>query len=115
MDSAGVRFEPYSGDLMGLKTNENHLVFKWKGPGTVLFSVSRRGDAASCHFASDKKGMRSLKTAIDEFVKFVFWLFDWCTMVIAQVEKPSVGRLIAKCGFYPVADAGDIQVYARIE
>jgi len=115
MDSDSVKFEPYQGDLMGLTTDDNHLVLLWTGPGKVLFSVSRRGNAASCHFASDRTGLRYLKQAIDDFVLFVFWLFDWCTMVLAQVRKDSVGRLIKKVGFLPVADIDDITVYARFK
>lgn len=114
MDSA-LKFSPYSGDLMGLCTNENHLVFRWHGPGKILFSVSRRGNAASCHFASNKNGLRYIKKAVDEFVEFVFWLFDWCTMVVAQVTKDSVGRLIEKVGFMPVTSTDEIKVYARVK
>lgn len=113
MDSTGVEFHPYDGDLMDLPANEDHLVFRWQGPGKVLFSVSRRGDAASCHFASNPAGLRHLKKAIDSFVLFVFWLFDWCIMVLAQVKRPSVGRLIEKVGFMPVTTIDDITVYAR--
>lgn len=113
MDTARLEFAPYSGDLIGLPVDENHLVFRWNGPGKVLFSVSRRGDAASCHFASDPAGLRHLKKAIDAFVLFVFWLFDWCMMVLAQVQRPSVGRLIEKVGFMPVTTIDEITVYAR--
>lgn len=112
MDSP-VKFSPYDGDLMGLYVDPNYLVFRWHGPGKVLFSVARRGNAASCHFSSDKNGLRYIKTAISQFVDFVFWLYDWCTMVLAQVERPSVGRLISKVGFMPVAEAGDKTVYVR--
>ena len=61
MDSH-LSFQPYAGDLMGLTTNENHLVFRWnRDDCKVLFSASRRGNAASCHFASDKRGLRHIK------------------------------------------------------
>ena len=112
--AGSVNFTPYSGELMGLYTDENHLVFRWNGPGKILFSVSQRGSAVSCHFASNKIGLRYIKKAVDEFVQFVFWLFDWCTMVLAQVERPSVGRLIEKVNFYPVAKCNNITVYARV-
>ena len=115
MDSDTVEFKPYSGDLMGLCVDDNHLVFRWTGPGKILFSVSRRGNAASCHFSSNKQGLRYIKEAVDKFVKFVFWLFDWCTMVIAQVKKASVGRLIEKVAFMPVTNIGDFTVYARVK
>jgi hypothetical protein len=110
-----VEFVQYSGDLMDLEANETHLVFRWMGPGKILFSVSRRGNAASCHFASNNAGLRYIKEAIDAFVKFVFWIFDWCTMVLAQVEKPSVGRLIKKVGFMPIGKSDNITVYARVK
>lgn len=113
MDSDTVKFTPYSGYLQGLYVDDNHLVFRWNGPGKILFSVSRRGDAASCHFASDKKGLRHLKQAIDDFVLFVFWLFDWCTMVIAQVIPASVGRLIEKVGFTPFSEIDGYTIYMR--
>lgn len=113
MDTASLDFAPYEGDLMGLTTDQNHLVFRWQGPGKVLFSVSRRGNAASCHFASNSAGLRYLKKAIDSFVLFVFWLFDWCIMVLAQVKRPSVGRLIEKVGFMPVTQLDEFTVYAR--
>lgn len=113
MDSP-VNFSPYSGDLIGLCVDENHLVFRWHGPGKVLFSVSRRGNAASCHFASNKQGLRYIKKAVDEFVEFVFWLFPWCIMILAQVKRPSVGRLIEKVGFARVADIEEFTVYARV-
>jgi len=113
MDSS-LDFYPYSGDLMGLPANENHLVFRWNREGCkVLFSVSRRGKAASCHFASNKSGLRYIKEAVDKFVEFVFWLFDWCIMVIAQVSKASVGRLIGKVGFQPFADCEEGTLYMR--
>lgn len=99
---------------MGLCTNENHAVFVWHGPGKVLFSVTQQGKAASCHFASDKKGLRHLKQAIDEFVQFVFCSLKSVTMVLAQVSKPSVGKLIEKLDFKPVTDTQGFTVYMRL-
>ena len=98
---------------MGLHVDQNHLVFRWNGPGKILFSVSRRGDAASCHFASDKAGLRHIKEAIIRWCIFAFWLFDWCQMILAQVSRPSVGRMIQKVGFDPVTQAGSLTIYAR--
>jgi hypothetical protein len=36
-------------------------------------------------------------------------------MVLAQVEKPSVGRLINKVGFMPIGKSDNITVYARVK
>jgi hypothetical protein len=108
-------FTPYSGDLIGLTADENHLVFRWNKPGCkVLFSVARRGDAASCHFASDFAGLRQLKKAIEEFVLYVFWLFDWCKMVSAQVLRPSVCKLLEKCDFNYWFNFDGVSIYRRL-
>ena len=112
-----IAFEPYAGDLMGLASDENYLVFRWRNKDCkILFSVSRRGDAASCHFASDKAGLRLVKQAIDEFTQFVFFLFDWCTMVLAFVGVDSVGRILKKCSYVPMYYLEDerITVYMRV-
>jgi len=98
-----MKFMPYTGDLMGLPTNENHLNFLWKEKGCkVLFSVTRQGKAASCHFASDKAGKKKIKKGIKEFCEFVFDLFPWCEVVIAKVEIKKVKTIIKKCGFKKV-------------
>jgi hypothetical protein len=112
MDSNSIKFAPWEGPTGDLLVDENHLVFKWID-GNIFFSVSRRGNAASCHFACDKNSLRDLKQAIDEFVEFVFWIFDWATMVMAQVRKQSVARTIKKCGFFPIGEAEGITVYVR--
>lgn len=110
---AVVKFAPYQGFLMGLPTDQNHFVFRWKGPGKILFSLTQKGDAVGCHFASDKKGLRHLKNACDEFVKFVFFLFKWCKMVIAHVSRCSIGRLIMKIGFIRLGESNQGTVYVR--
>lgn len=116
MDSGSLTFLPYHGDMMGLYATENHLVFRWNGPGLILASVARRGDAATAHLACDKAGLRHLKRAIIDFVAFSFWLFDWCKMVIAQITRPSVERVVKKCGFvYIGSDHNGVAVYARYE
>lgn len=112
--TAEAKFSLYDGYLMGLPTNGNHMVFRWHGPGKVLFSVTQQGKAASCHFASDKKGLRHLKKACSDFVKFCFFLFPWCKMCIAHVGPKSIGRLIMKIGFIPLGYSNQGTVYARL-
>ena len=113
MDSNCLKFLPYHGDIGELYADENYLTFRWNGPGKVLASASRRGDAVCAHLACDSEGLRGLKTAINDFVEFAFWLFDWAEMVIAQITRPSVERLVIKCGFFYVGSDGEIKVYAR--
>ena len=109
-----VRFKPYSGDLIGLPTSDNHLSFRWIEPSCkILFSVCRQGNAASCHLATDKKGLRKLKQAINEYCDFVFWLFDWCKMIIGKVEKDSIGRILKKCSFKLLGNSGKVTIYVR--
>jgi hypothetical protein len=109
-----VKFYLYEGDLIGLPTNENHLVFRWVGPGKVLFSITRQGLAANVHFACDKKGLRCLKNACFDFVEFVFKEFNWCKMCIAHIGKESIGRLIQKIGFVYIGSSELGTIYVRL-
>lgn len=115
MDSGKLEFVPYDGELMGLAVTPNHVVFRWNVPYcTILFSMTRQGNSANCHFASNKSGLRYIKEAIDKFVRFVFSELEWCKMVIANVGRPSIGRLIEKVGFTPFADCENGTFYMRL-
>ena len=72
-----IKFISFSGDSGDLPTTDNHFVFKHIDHN-ILFSVARKGNAASCHFKSDKKSLRFLKQAINEFVEFCYKLLrNW--------------------------------------
>lgn len=108
------RFYEYEGDLIGLATDANHVVFRWiESDCKILFSVARVGKGCSCHFASDKNGLRHIKQAINEFCEFLFRKFKWCNMILAKVEKNSVERLIRKCGFAKVGALDNVTAYMR--
>jgi len=109
-----AKFYLYDGDLIGLPTNENHLVFRWDGPGKVLFSVTQQGLAANIHFACDKKGLRYLKKALNQFVVFVFDNLEWCKMCIGHIGKESIGRLIKKIGFVYICSSELGTIYVRL-
>ena len=95
-----------------MPTDENHLNFRWIEPGCkVLFSVSRQGNGASCHFASDKPGMQKIKQAIFEFICFVFWMFDWCEMIIAKVKLDKVKKIVEECGLEKIIETKKCSVY----
>lgn len=114
MGSDKLRFAPYGEDVENLPYDDNYLVFKWLEPECdVYFSVARRGNAASCHFSSDKRGLRRIKQAINEFVEFVFYLFDWCNMVIAFITRPGVMRIVEKCGFFHAAHSDESEIFVR--
>lgn len=95
-----MAFSLYHGDLMGLPVNDKHLVYKWD-KANILFSCTQRGNALSCHFAADKKSLRKLKAAINEWCDFVFSTTNYDT-ILALTAKESINRLILKCGFKPV-------------
>lgn len=99
---------------MGLPTNENHLNFRWCEPGCkVLFSVCQQGSAASCHFASDKPGMKKIIKAINEFCEFVFWMFDWCKIIMAKINIRKIENIVIKCGFYELIRTKGVSVYIK--
>ena len=105
-------FTKYNGNLIGLPLNDNHLIFKWNVPGCkILFSAAMQGNGMSCHFASDKRGLRKIRQAIIAFVQFIFTQYPWCEMIIAKVQLPSVGRLLPKLGFALLAETEYCNVY----
>lgn len=110
------KFKQIIGDTGRLPTDKNHLNFKWLEPDcNVLFSVTRQGDGASCHFTSDTAGMKKIKQAINEFCSFVFDLFPWCKMIIAKIKMKKVKSIVEKCGFKKVLDSDidNISIYVR--
>lgn len=115
MNSLIKKFKLAKGNLMGVANSDNNYVVRWQGDNEskILFSFAKRGNAISAHFASDKKGLRYLKEAIDDFCNWAFFVFSWCTMVLAFVNKPSVGRLITKCGFNEIATHKQSIIYMR--
>lgn len=112
MDS-GLMFAPCRGEPALFGTTD-YLAFRWQGPGKILFSVTQKGGAAYCHFCSDRAGLRHVREAFEAFSQFVFWLFDWCEMIIATTkEKPSIERVLMKSGFRLVARREGATAYAR--
>ena len=108
-----IRFLPdYAGELMGLPTDENHLNYKWNRPDCkILFSASRKGNAMSCHLASDKRGLRKLRIAFSEFIDFIFSNFKWCTMILAKIIPNSLKRFSEKVGFTYLISTPEYDVY----
>jgi citrate lyase synthetase len=110
-------FTKIDGGRFGLPTNENHINYKWNHPDyEIVFSVARQGNACSCHFAcGNKKSIKKLRKAIDRFCNLMFRKHGWCKFIFAKVKKDSVGRLVKKCGFTPVADieGQGVTVYAK--
>jgi len=109
-----IRFKQYAGDTGRLPTNDKHLNFLWIEPDCfVLFSVSRKGNAASCHFTSDKPGMEKIRQAINEFVDFVFSEFLWCEMIFAKIRLEKVRKIIRTCGFIWTLSTKKYDLYTR--
>jgi len=112
-------FMLYNGDefnesdpYYGLARDEAHDVYRWGGEGTILFSITQMGSVVSAHFASDKTGLRHVKPAIKEFCDFVFNACEWCEMITANIDTPSVKRIVEKCGFKYLATAQGLDIYA---
>ena len=102
--------EPWSGPDLGIARNENYLLYAWNK--RVIFSMAQRGKAMCCHFSSSKKDLRQIKTAINEFCEWVFDNFE-CKIILAFINKPSVVRLVLKCGFKHVLTYEEGDIYAR--
>jgi YD repeat-containing protein len=107
-------FSPATSDLLGVLQTDNTLTYVWDGPGRIIASFLAQGDALSAHFASNKSGVRNIKTAINDFCVWAFERYKWCTMILAITEKPSVSRIVEKCGFFQVAQCDNTAVFARV-
>lgn len=99
-------------DWLGIATDEDHAVFRWM-KGRVFFSCCQKGDTLSAHFSADRAWIRLLKQAIGEFCDWAFASLPWCKMIFACIERPSVERLVVKCGFSFLESIDDLQVYVR--
>lgn len=101
-------------DPCNVAHNENYQLCKWKGDGNIVFSYAKRGKAINANFSSDKKGLRHIKTAINEFCCTVFNQYEWCKMIFAMINKDSVVRLVKKCGFVKLLDFCHGVIYVRL-
>lgn len=95
-----------------MATNEVHAVFRWS-EARVFVSCCEKGLALSAHFSADKSAIRYLKSAISEFCAWAFEVMPWCKMIFACIVRPSVARLVEKCGFSLLETRGDLQIYMR--
>ena len=101
-------------DLLGLLVNENHLAFKWnRSDCEVFFSATRHGLGMSCHFSSDKRGLRHIRQAIGEFIDYVFEFYPWCKMILCITNRPSVVRIVEDFGFQHVMTNNGCMAYMR--
>ena len=100
------------GDLHGLPTDHNHLNVKWVH-GDIWFSLTKRGEAVSMHFACLPQERRRIKEAADAFCEWVFDTYPWCKMILAVVGPRSVVKLAKKCGFSVVAERPGVTYMAR--
>jgi len=108
------KFIPYTGDLMELPTNKNHLNFKWVNKNCdILFSATRQGDGMSCHFATDGKGMEYIHEALNDFVEFIFRNFDWCKMILGKITNEKIKSVALKCGFMWALNTKNYTLYVR--
>lgn len=111
-----IKFSFYKGDTKELTTDENHVNFIWLEPETfIIFSVTQKGKAVSCHFYCDKKSLRKLKQAIFEFTHFMFYIFPWCRMIFGLVSLPSVKKLLPKCGYKILKSKDNLTLFWRVK
>lgn len=102
-----------NGTDLGVVRNENHAVCEWKGDGRVVFSFCCHGNAISAHFAAEKAALRKLSVAIESFCDWIFNHFRWCELIMANVERRSVKKLIERCGFEFLKEGSESSVYMR--
>jgi hypothetical protein len=107
-------FRPVT-ETLGVPLDENHGLVEWfDGGAIVVFSFARRGNALDCHFAANKKALRHLRQAFNDFCELVKNEVEWCTMIVSIVIKSSVKRLVSKCGFNHLLSNDEYSIYVRV-
>lgn len=99
-------------DWLGVANDQDHMVVRWL-EAPIFFSFAQKGMAISAHFSSDRKSLRLLRKAIDEYCNWAFHAMEWCKMIIACVKRNSVARLIEDCGFERLTDRNGFKIYVR--
>jgi hypothetical protein len=103
-----------TGSDLGVPRTSDYFVCEWREDDKrVVFSFSQKGNAMNAHFACGKESLRKVKTAIDDFCKWVFWGFPWCKMIFACTDRKSVERIVEKCGFEYLCQEDEGAVYVR--
>jgi hypothetical protein len=109
-------FSIYHGNVGMLPMNENYLAFKWEKPNThILFSVCQQGKGVRVHFTAERKSLRYLKQAVNEFCHFCFHLFSLCEIIFAIIytKRKSIIKLAEKCGFKQLATIRDLTILTK--
>ena len=107
---------PLFGSDLGIHSDENHVVLEWNDQSghRVVFSASQKGDdAMECHFAPDSKSLRSVRSACEDFIDFVFDSCKWCKMLLVATNRRSVAGLVKKLGFSEIANSGGEILFMR--
>lgn len=98
-----IRF--LTGPDLGIPRIPEALVVEWtEADARVVFSYAKQGEGITAHFACEKDSLREVKTAINDFAEWCWWAYPWCKMVFAVIGKPSIERIVQKCGFSYLTD-----------
>ena len=100
------------GDDLGVCRTDKHALYEWNGKGRIVISITALGEALSCHFAAEKKSLRELKEAINEFCEWAFKAFE-CKMIFAEISRDSIVRIVKKCGFVHILDCEEGVIYVK--
>ena len=84
--------------LYGVTYYQNHACVKWL-KGNVCFSFTRKGNGMSCHFATNNGAVSKIREAFSDFIVWIFYHYDWCEMLFAFSDKPSINRLLRRLGW----------------
>lgn len=103
-----------SGPDLGVARIPEALVVEWvEGDCRVVCAYAKQGLGLAAHFAAEKKSLRRLKDAINDWCEWAMWAYPWCECIFAVIGIPSVERIVKKCGFRALAEVDRYRVYIR--
>ena len=104
-----------TGPDLGVPRIDECMLVEWtEADARVVFSFAKLGNGMTMHFAAGPESLRELKTAIEDFIEWTFWAFEWCELIFGIIGPQSVERLATKCGFKYLCPKGPYQVYVRM-
>ena len=110
-----MTFSELQGDDLGVFRNDNYRLVQCMD-GHIVFSFAQKGKAMTAHIASDKKGLRYIKPAINSFCQLIFNSYNDIKMIFAAIGKDlqSMMRIVKKCGFVYIASDNKHDIYMRM-
>lgn len=108
-------FVPVESSKHGVFSNKNYRIVSCCNGRIELSYASKGPHAMTIHFASNKAGLRHVRSAIDEFCNMLYLSYNDLKYIYGAVAKSKKGimRMITKIDFKYLIDDSMHCIYVR--